>query len=364
MVADNIVKLSRATMSRLVLHIGTHKTATTSIQKFLRFNSQALAERGVFYPDYTLVNKSTHYAHLGMVNGLSGRHRNFSREVAERFFKKVLERVSDYDTTIISAEPFYRHVDNSPNEDPYYEPNEYWPLRAGYINKVRDLFGDCEVVVVFRRQADYAQSLYQEHVKVTRYMGNFRQFLKDFWFHFAFAEQAEQWRSYFPKTRAISFDFLREADDTVLEFCRLLDLPIDDLEMPPRANEGMLMDLVILKRILHRTTIDKDLLRRRLEDLSTELPNELIDYMKKRSFFSSVKDMRSFQGQFDHENDRLRAFLAHDIYSNASVFSTEFNSDLNFGDRVKPPFLLELLELGLLGAGLESFHSGTSLGPS
>ena len=37
-------------MRRLVLHIGTHKTGTTSIQKALARNRDVLAARGVLYP--------------------------------------------------------------------------------------------------------------------------------------------------------------------------------------------------------------------------------------------------------------------------------------------------------------------------
>lgn len=337
-------------MPRLILHIGTHKTATTSIQKFLRHNAQELADRGVFYPDYSIVNKNPHYAHLGMVNALSGRHKNYPRELAEKFFAKVLERSPDYDTTIISAEPFYRHVENDPKDDPFYTPDKYWPLRSAYINKMRGMFGDADVVVVFRRQAEYAQSLYQEHVKVTRYTGSFQQFQREFWFHFAFAEQASAWRKAFPKTSAISFDLLQQTENAITEFCKLLHLPIEGLEMPPRANEGMLTDLVILKRMLHRTKVDKDTLRKRLEILSDKLSEDTLSFMRNRSFFSSLKETMSFQKQFEESNELLRPLMLHSLEADSPMFRTDFDENQNFGDRLKPPFLLEMLELSLSGA--------------
>ena len=334
-------------MPRLILHIGTHKTATTSIQRFLRQHHTALAERGVFYPDYSLVNRKPHYAHLGMVNALSGRHQNYSRELAETFFAKVRERMVDYDTTIISGEPFYRHVENAPEDDAYYEPEHYWPLRNAYIERVRDVFGEAEVVVVFRRQAEYAQSLYQEHVKVTRYRGNFQQFLKEFWYHFVFAEQAAAWNSVFPGLKAMSFDMLNATGDAVGEFCRLLELPIDNLDRLPRANEGLPVDMVVLNRMLHRSSEGRESLRTKLDLLIEKLPEELKKSFSNRSFFKSEQDLLSYQKKFDAQNEELRPFLRHKLAADEAFFRTGCKPDLAYGDRIKPQVLQAMLNLSV-----------------
>lgn len=332
-------------MSRLILHIGTHKTATTSIQRFLRHNQAALAERGVFYPDYSLINRKPHYAHLGMVNALSGRHKNYSRELAETYFAKVRERMTDYDLTIISGEPFYRHVENDPSDDPYYEPEEYWPLRNAYIARMREVFGEAEVVVVFRRQIDYAQSLYQEHVKVTSYRGNFKQFLQEFWFHFVFSDQANAWNAAFPGLKALSFDQLNATGDTVAEFCRLLNIPVEGLEPLPRANEGLPTDMVILKRMLHRTPVDRDRLREQIRTLAEKLPDEVQQMAQMRSFFQSAGDMQTYQDSHTANNELLRPFLVHDLADDMPIFRTNSKPGLIFGDRVKPQVLLAMLDL-------------------
>jgi len=38
-------------MARLILHIGTHKTATTTIQNSFHANRKLLAQHGLIYPD-------------------------------------------------------------------------------------------------------------------------------------------------------------------------------------------------------------------------------------------------------------------------------------------------------------------------
>lgn len=50
------------TRIRTIIHIGQHKTGTTSIQHFLRFNKTALSKRGLYVPDVIANhNNTSHY---------------------------------------------------------------------------------------------------------------------------------------------------------------------------------------------------------------------------------------------------------------------------------------------------------------
>ena len=334
-------------MPRLILHIGTHKTATTTIQRFFHKHRATLANRGVFYPDYALVGEAPHYAHLGMVNALSGQHKQFSRDLAERFFATVRERAADYDTTIISAEPFYRHVEDARGNGVERDPADYWSRRKAYISRIGDTLGPAEIVVVFRRQADYAQSLYQEHVKVTRYHGNFRQFLREFWYHFEFAQQARAWNAAFPGLKAIRFNDLTGSGDVTGAFCRLLDLPAEGLAPVTPANTALPVDLVVLKRMLHRTKTGKDVLRNRVEELAMRLPPDVAGMFEHRSFFASARELQAFQQGFVDDNERIRQFLLAPLPADQPVFPPVAADDLIFGDRIKPQVLAAMLDIGL-----------------
>jgi hypothetical protein len=46
---------------KLILHIGTHKTGTTSLQAWLANNREALAANGVSYPHATVAHGSGHH---------------------------------------------------------------------------------------------------------------------------------------------------------------------------------------------------------------------------------------------------------------------------------------------------------------
>ena len=96
---------------RLLLHIGTHKTGTTSIQKFCAGNRARLRGQGLWYPDYDLIGKEGHYAHHHLAHALAGLPTSRgNREEAEGFFAAIRSSLRNDETVLISAEPFWRHV--------------------------------------------------------------------------------------------------------------------------------------------------------------------------------------------------------------------------------------------------------------
>jgi hypothetical protein len=329
-------------MARLIIHVGTHKTATTSIQRFFGQHRDTLAQRGLFYPGYNLIGKKSHYAHLGMVNALTGNHKNYTADEARRFFRKVRERVADYDTTVISAEPFYRHVLGAADVT---NPESYWPVRMAYIEQIRDLLGEAEIVVVFRRQADYAQSLYQEHVKVTRYSKPFRDFLNDFWFHFAFLDQAKAWDSVFPGLRAMSFEKLTATGDPVAEFSRLLGLPCENLPLAARHNEAMPVDMVILKRLLQAEVQTADASRASVDTLAETLGPEVFAAAEPRSFFRSPATRSQFQASFDADNEALKRFMIQPYGADEPTFPKTFKPGGQFGDTLNAKVMQAILNM-------------------
>jgi len=325
-------------VSRIILHIGTHKTATTSIQKFLFQHRDTLQSRGVYYPDYSLVGRDPHYAQLGMVNALSGQHKSYSVDLAKRFFNAALERSQDFDVTIISAEPFYRHVLPHPDGLRVYEPQEYWPLRYGYVESLTDVFGDAEIAIVFREQRKFAQSMYQEHVKATRYNKSFEKFLEQKWFLFDYLAQAECWKSVFPKCHTFGFAGLRAQDDVVHDFLGNLGVDVSDLALPDRANEGLPVDLVIYKRLMQKQAGPIEDYRDEMAKLKSALPDELWAQLEGRSFFGSARAEANFQSQFDTDNAVLQKTTIGAIAEPDAVHIKPI-----YGDRLHAALLENLL---------------------
>ena len=88
----------RKFMTRLILHIGSQKTGTTSLQQFLQLNRKILNKNGMDYP---------HFSQGGCTNGLPWvRHLN-GVDVNSSDFQELKESIEKYDTVILSAEQLW-----------------------------------------------------------------------------------------------------------------------------------------------------------------------------------------------------------------------------------------------------------------
>ncbi|TFL17109.1 hypothetical protein [Jannaschia formosa] len=324
----------------LVLHVGTHKTATTSVQTFLRRNAPALSKRGLWYPDYRLIDRPSHYAHIGAVNGLAGRDRNIDPATARRFFEAVRDRAAKRPLTVISAESFWRHLDIPAEAQPPTDPEAYWAARRSWIAGLRDLVGPARILVTLRRQDGYAASLYQEHVKATRYRGDFAAFRAEHWWHFDYLGQLRAWAEVFPDPLVLGFDALRASGDVAGAFCAALGVEAGDLPRPPRRNEGLLPDLVVLKRALNGTEHGRGALRERVEALEAAVPPETRATLARRSLWTSAAEAEAFRQGFAADNAALEAAFTGGV----ALFSDAPADDpaapaLAYGDALSPTAL-------------------------
>lgn len=129
--------------SQLIIHAGTSKTGTTSIQGFLHRNSELLAKRGFHF----LVTGRKHIAHTPI-------HRALRSPEAPILWKSIEDEMSEggEGTYILSSEYFF----SKSAADGFAE------------HMPRNLRDRTRVLVYVRRQDKYAESLYKQHVKVGR----------------------------------------------------------------------------------------------------------------------------------------------------------------------------------------------------
>lgn len=342
-------------MGRLILHIGTHKTATTSIQRALARDRKALAAAGIWYPGYDVIGRASHYAHLGIVNALSGHHDLFSPEDAERFFRIVRERSADFDATILSAEPLYRHVHPETTPPSSLGPKRYWSRRKDYIARIAELAGpSAEIAVVFRRQADYAESLHQEHVKATEYRKPFRAFLREFWFHFDYLGQTEAWAGAFGRIAPVRFSDLAQSGNPARAFLERLGLDGAGLSgsEPPR-NARMPADAVILKRMLNGGGRGREM-RGAVERLLRLVPPETLAELGRRSFFEDAEALLAYQAGFDANNAALKARFFGPDAPEEPLFPPLSEAGRTYGDALHPAMLAAVIELASRRRGPES----------
>lgn len=131
---------------RVILHVGTEKTASTSLQNFLMTHRAALLDQGFLFPQSVFTRKIA-----GEPERTSG-HLELMRNLAvgdiSAFAAEMAADGPRAHTLILSAENLF-----------HYEPAEHLPLLAR-------LLAGCEVtlVVVLRDQTEWILSYYNESV--------------------------------------------------------------------------------------------------------------------------------------------------------------------------------------------------------
>lgn len=327
-------------MGRIVVHIGTHKTGTTSIQKTLSKNRKVLLREGILYPDYSMLRLGRHYAHIGMANALAGEHPKFSVRDAEKFFLRAQNAAEDRKVTLLSAEPLYRQIlaDRPPQD--IKTAKEYWDARDRFIARFRELIGPAEIAMVVRRQDEFAESMYQEQVKVTRFSRDFKSFVKSFWFHFDYLAQADAWARHFPTVRIVPFEKLKGRDITQ-RFLTALDITVTSIVDEPMQNVGMPHDGVILKRAANGSPMSREM----LDQLSAVLQGDTVLAAlpsTRRSFFSSADKREAFFGSYTSDNAQLAERAGLPV---TELFGAPRDGDILYGDAMSEPLRDDLLNI-------------------
>lgn len=300
---------------RLILHVGAHKTGTTSIQKFLRKNELTLKKHNIIYPNFDIIGKPKKYAHHELSHAIASKSNILTYANAKSFINKCHELYSDK-TVIISAEPFYRHFISQ--SDSF----NIWRAKETYIKRVADLFGeDIEITFVFRRQDSFAASLYQENVKVNRYSKSFDNFIIDFSYYFNYYRNVKLWSKYFKKINVYTFEELLIENNLEINFLKKLGLSIsDNLISAEKENRSFHPDMVEFKRILNGSPLSLSTLSK-IKDMMIDYNNR--NYVKTDSFWLDPEQRAKFIEKFDSNNRKLRIEYGDGQIN--SLFNNNFN---------------------------------------
>lgn len=320
-------------MARVILHVGTHKTGTTSIQKTLNTYRGKLKQRGIHYPNYETINRKQHYAHFGVANALAEPHAVFTRQDSEVFFSSLAKDKPADDVVLVSAESMYRQCIGPTQPQETTSAHDYWEMRHAYIREMRALTGPAEIAIVLRNQPDFAESMYQEHVKVTRYSGDFAQFLKEFWFHFQYYEQVMAWKEHFGKVTVLSFEDLKGPNITK-RFLNSLGLKPGRVTTGPIQNVGTPHDGIILKRAYNKSSLERDQLKTLAAVMATDeaFLNEIGP--AKRSFFPDAAARRAFHESYRAGNEKL---IEMGDLNDPSLLVSPPKKNAVYGDTISAP---------------------------
>ena len=194
-------------MTKVIIHVGSHKTGTTLLQSVLARNRSALKARGVYYPEtfrFMGTKRSTEVstmAHFELPKALAI-YGAREREELARFRQHLLDVRQEYRKIVFSAETFYRML---PNKAKLTEPERTVAKNVRGLRSI--IFArlaaflegfDAEILVYFRRPDSFAESMYSEGIvngKSTRSFDEFQSFQK---FRFDYGAQLATFKEYFP----------------------------------------------------------------------------------------------------------------------------------------------------------------------
>ena len=233
---------------RLIFHIGTPKTGTTAVQRFLCANRQLLAERGLHYA-------APHGSE--QANAVANALSTGDSRAVQRFLVKQVKtaRQCGADTLLVSAENFYARNIHAAMQRQQVMPNARERDQM-CVETLRELFPDaiatCQIACYFRRPDRYAESLYNQHVKRGIIERTFDEFLSVIEPALSYEHCMRSWADVFGQSNCIVrvYDFVKK--DVVGDFVMNV-LGIQDVSqfshVHNQANERLTRDLLEFKRL-------------------------------------------------------------------------------------------------------------------
>lgn len=258
---------------RILLHIGRHKTGTTSLQAFFTRNRERLLEQGIYYPQTGIRNGGHHLVAepfpMRRLNQLRARYSPEQHELVQALRDEIDSAPAD--TILISSEAFQ-------NMGPKYAQRIF----AGY---------QVEVVLYLRDQLSYFVSSYAQEVHADNTMVDTVEdyYLKVFSGAVNYLEFLDNWHAVFPGQMQVRL-FERESmhrQNVVDDFCwHFLGLDISEgYQLAEASNPSIRGDLIEYKRILNQL-LPSSLERRTVNWLYSQLPTFNENFAKSQLFIT------------------------------------------------------------------------------
>lgn len=289
----------------LILHIGTHKTATTSLQHFFTLNRDVLRKNGIHYPS----NKTSAYVANFLASDLAfGK----SEKVLTYLIKAKNEAQNlGCRSVLVSAESFYAMTAFFLGMyDRQRDVADYWDNEEKLIFELRKhctIFNHIRIVCYIRPQDEFASSVYNQMVKST--IGTslyYLDFLRKIKESFDYRHHLSLWSKHFGENAIFITQFNEVRGNILKHFC-LRFLTPDCYQQANQtdflANTRLNRDVLEVKRAFNATEPDRAYafvaaaVFRKLSD----------DYRDSKGYqvFASQADQYAFFSEFEEGNRAL-----------------------------------------------------------
>ena len=240
---------------KLILHVGTPKTGTTSLQTYLDKKQRKLRGKGILYPHS--LEKLRHPSapkHQWFEKNLVTTH---TRHFLENFENIISQIKKDTHTVILSSEGIYNYWWDFPGES------------KRILSQLGELF-DVQVWVWFREPLAFIESYYKQCIRNPQIKNNlcygkdlsFAQMLEIDWFsrHLNYQDFVSECQTLFGDNSVFAFKY---QGDVVQELIQRLDLATPHDNPTPKQNISLNSASIALLRSINKYDMkakDKELL--------------------------------------------------------------------------------------------------------
>lgn len=162
-------------MARCILHVGTHKTGTTTVQTILKQKQNELRLNGFYYPLFKGNINHNHLAHK-----LATCSDSELTDIRLTLNHSIGSLDNETDCLVLSAEEFSTRICH---EKPWMDlDSNYEDKRLHYLGRLKRVLSDFEridIYICFRSHEEYAHSLYATKILSQKVDTSFVNFVKD-----------------------------------------------------------------------------------------------------------------------------------------------------------------------------------------
>ncbi len=290
---------------KLILHIGTQKTGSTSIQSFLNLNKDLFKNKKVLIPES--INYKNSYNHRWLC-GFAYNQKSFEKVKSLKKIDNIgslliSEKIVQFKNEIIESDANLCIISSEHLSIELKTPKRVEKLK----NNLKDIFDDIEIIIYIRKPIKQAISLLSTQIKGGSYINIFSKNypLRARWFRQRnnIKQILNAWESNFSnnvKVRIFEKEQLYK-NDLIEDFCKTCKIDNrNDLLMPNQENISL--DVRQLKYINYLNKLIK-LKKIEINNIQRiKLIKVITNNIKSNNYFQpSKKEFVSFQNSFNKD---------------------------------------------------------------